>query len=103
MLTYQGEQTFPQIGVQGHVFLVAHPALGTPLPRPAFRNRIDHVLGVAVDGDAARLHQGFQALDHTQDLHAVVGGEPEAAGQLLTVLPHQQDSAVAARAGVAQG
>ena len=51
----------------------------------------------------ASLLQCFQAFDDRQYLHAVVGGEPEPAGEFLTVLIHHQDSAVAAGAGIAKG
>jgi hypothetical protein len=54
----------------------------------------------SLERDAARLVEELQPADGGHDLHAVVRGQPEAAGGLLAVAAKDQQDAIAAGPGV---
>ena len=83
MLFYQIKQFFPQIRVQGRLFIGFAPAVLPPGCRPALTKAVDHILGVRVQLHPARFFQRFQTGDHCQKLHPVIGGIGIATGKLL--------------------
>ena len=102
MLLQQVEQLFPQVGVEGGVLGVAHPAVGAPLFGPALLDGVDDVFGIGIEGHRARLLEGGKAGDDGSQLHAVVGGPLLPAGKLLADPLVAQNDPVAARPGIAR-
>ena len=97
-----GEELFPEIGIERLILIVAHPAVGLPLTRPAFGDRVDHVLGVADEGDVAAVFERRKAVDNAEKLHPVVGGICLPAGQLFFIAVTFEDRAPAAGAGISR-
>jgi hypothetical protein len=80
------------------------PQVVVLLALPAFRDGADHVGGVAEDMHFGALPaDGFQALDHGEQLHAVVGRAGEAAAEFLADLAAAEHDTPAAGTRVPAG
>ncbi len=78
-----GEEALPEIGVFYGSFICFVPVAFDPASGPAFVERVDDVFAVAVEHDAAGALEGFKAGDGGEELHAVVGGFGETAGDFF--------------------
>ena len=97
-----GEEALPEVGVF-HRFLVSFvPVAFDPAAGPSFVEGVDDVFAVAVEHDSAGALEGFETGDGGEELHAVVGGFGEAAGDLFAgALFSDENGAEASGAGVA--
>ena len=99
VLAVDGQETDPEIGIEPLFKVLALPA-----EDPALIDRVDYILGVAVDDDFRigtldRLESG----DDGCEFHTVVGSLGEAGRKFLVMLPAAQDDTVTARPGIAPG
>ncbi len=93
-------QRLPQLDILDGLLGGGTPAFGLPAMDPlgdAFAN----VFAVQVQSHLAWPLEGLQALDHSSQLHAVVGGAQLAAKKLMNVLARLQTHAPAPGAGIA--
>src|SRR5262249_47025586 len=79
VLIAEVEQPLPEVRVERSILLISLPVVGTPARCPSLRYTLNNVLRVGVDRDGAPISQGLQTDDGGHELHAVVGGLPEAA------------------------
>ena len=102
-LVYAGqlEQFFPEVGIQGGLFVGLHPAPFLPAFGPALLQRVNDIFGIRPQFHPAGLLQDLQRGDHSRQFHAVVGGTFLAAAQLLFVFAEHEDGPPAPGAGVA--
>ena len=98
----QAVQRLPEVDVFDFRFLIAGaPVVLFPVGQP-FGDAVHNITAVGVQRDVAFLFEGFQRLNHRRQFHAVVGGFPFAAAQLLFRVLMAENGAPAAGAGIAR-
>src|ERR1700733_4688568 len=94
-------QGSPKVLVLDWLFCRRAPAVAFPAVDPAC-DSATQILGICVQDHLAGTAQGAQGFDRRGEFHTVVGGERLAALQLLFVAAVAQNSAPAARTGIAR-
>lgn len=93
-------QSLPQLYVFDRLLGCGAPAFGLPAVDP-FGDAFAHVFTVQKQGDLARSFKGLEPLDHSGELHAVIGGAQFAAKKFVHMLARLQPNAPAAGTWVA--
>ena len=99
-----GQQFLPEVHVFDRLFVRLDPVFLLPGPEPAFFHRIADVLRIRIKLHRAGFPERGQGFQHAGDLHAVVGGQAEAARQFLAVIRafQAEHGGPSAGAGIAQ-
>jgi len=90
----QIQQLRPQIRVFRPLFLIATPAVISPLFSPPLADGIHHIFRIRVQRHRTAIFQGFQSGDRGHDFHPVIRRPPEPAAQLPPVRAGHQNRPV---------
>ena len=95
-----GDELLPKLGILDRLLVGGAPAVPLPIVDPLC-DAVANVNAVGVKLDPARPFQRFEPTDRGKQLHAIIGRQGLATGELTLLAAHAQENPPATRARVA--